>query len=82
MLWLTWKKNDRIPFFLHESNHLFNKSKCEIGSPNAGCFNLEKEFQDYASDEPWTGKRLGHLLNDVTIVNGALIEARKVKTKV
>ena len=54
---------------------------CEIGSPNAGCFNLEREFQDYASNAPWTGKRLGHLLNNVTRVNGALMEAKKMKEK-
>ena len=75
------EKEDRITFILHESNHPFNKNRCEIGSPNAGCFNLEREFQDYASNAPWAGKRLGRLLNNVTRVNGALMEAKKRKEK-
>ena len=75
------KKEDRVTFILHESYHPFNKNECENGSPDAACFNLQTEFQDYACNAPWTGKRLGRLLNNVTRVNGALLEARKGKEK-
>jgi hypothetical protein len=75
------KKEDRVTFILHESYHPFNKNECENNSPNAGCLNLAKEFQDYACNAPWTGKRLGRLLNNVTRVNGALLEAKKGKEK-
>ena len=75
------KKEDRITFILHEAYHPFNKNECENGSTDAACFNLEKEFQDYACNAPWTGKRLGRLLNNMTRVNGALLEAKKGKEK-
>ena len=75
------KKEDRVTFILHEAYYPFNKNECENGSPDAACFNLEKEFQDYACNAPWMGKRLGRLLNNVTRVNGALLEARKGKKK-
>ena len=73
------KKDDRITFILHESYHPFNKNECELGSPDARCFNLENKFQNYACNAPWTGKRLRRLLNNVTRVNGALLEAKKGK---
>ena len=65
------KQEDQITFILQEAHHPFNKNECELGSPDAHCFNLEKEFQNYACNAPWTGKRLGRLLNNVTRVNGA-----------
>ena len=74
-------KDDRVTIILHEHEHPFSKNDCENGSPDAGCFNLAQEFQDYACNAPWTGKRLGRLLNNVTRVNGALQEAMKGKEK-
>lgn len=65
------KQEDQITFILQEASHPFNKNECELGSPDARYFNLEKEFQDYACNAPWIGKRLGRLLNNVTRVNGA-----------
>lgn len=75
------KKDDRITFILHEHEHPFDKNQCEIGSPDAGPLNLSKEFEGYACNAPWTGKRLGRLLNNVTRVNGAITEAKKGKEK-
>ena len=75
------KQEDRVTLILHEHNHPFSKNDCENNSPDAGCFNLAAEFQDYACNAPWTGKRLRRLLNNVTRVNGALLEAKKGKEK-
>ncbi len=75
------KNDDRVTFILHEHMHPFSKNQCEIGSPDAGPLNLQREFQDYACNAPWTGKRLGRLLQNVTKVNGALMEAKKGKEK-
>jgi hypothetical protein len=75
------KQDDRVTIILHEHRHPFHKAECENGSPDAGCFNLATEFQDYACNAPWTGKRLGRLLNNVTRVNGAVMESRKGKGK-
>ena len=75
------KKEDRVTFILHESYHPFNKNEYENGSPDAACFNIQTEFQDYACNAPWMGKRLGRLLNNVTRVNEALVEAKKEKKK-
>ena len=74
-------KDDCVTIILHEHYHPFSKNDCENGSPDARCFNLAHEFQDYACNAPWTGKRLGRLLNNVTRVNGALQEAKKGKEK-
>jgi hypothetical protein len=75
------KKKNRIIFYFHESYLSFNKNECKNGSSDASCFNLHTEFQDYACNVPWTGKRLGCLLNNVTRINGALLEAKKRKKK-
>ena len=75
------KQEDRVTLILHEHEHPFSKNDCENNSPDAACFNLAAEFQDYACNAPWTGKRLGRLLNNVTRVNGALLEAKKGKEK-
>jgi hypothetical protein len=75
------KKDDRVTIILQEHRHPFNKAECENGNPDAGCFNMATEFQDYACNAPWTGKWLGRLLNNVTRVNGAVLESRKGKQK-
>jgi hypothetical protein len=75
------KKDDRVTIILQEHRHPFNKAECENGSPDASCFNLATEFQDYACNAPWTGKRLRRLLNNVTRVNGAVLESKKEKQK-
>ena len=75
------KNEDRVTIILHEYEHPFDKNQCEIGSPLAGPLNLAREFSDYACNAPWTGKRLGRLLNNITKVNGALQEAKKGKEK-
>jgi hypothetical protein len=75
------KKDDRVTIILHELQHPFDKNEFENGSPNAGCFNLATEFQDYACNAPWTGKQFERLLNNVTRVNGALLESQKGKQK-
>lgn len=78
---LEKKNDDRVTFILHSLLHPFNKNECEISSPEAGCFNLATVFSDYALNAPWTGKRLGRLLNNVTKVNAAIEEGKKGKKK-
>jgi hypothetical protein len=73
------KKNNRITFIFHESYLSFSENECKNGSPDASCFNLHTEFQDYACNVPWTDKRFGCLLNNVTRINRALLEAKKGK---
>ena len=75
------KQEDRVTLILQESYHPFSKNDCENNSPYAACFNLAAEFQDYACNAHWTGKRLGRLLNNVTRVNGDLLEAKNGKAK-
>ena len=57
--------------------HPFDKIQCETGSPDAGPFNLAREFKDHVCHAHWTCKRFGRLLNNVTRVNGALLKANE-----
>ena len=75
------KNDDMVTFILHEGIHPFDKNQCENASPDAGPLDLAREFQDYACNAPWTGKRLARLINNITRVNGALTEAKKGKEK-
>ena len=75
------KNDDRITFILHEHEHPFDKNQCELVSTDAGPLDLAREFQDYACNAPWTGKRLGRLINNVSRVNAAILEAKKGKEK-
>ena len=78
---LEKKKDDRVTFILHHLLHPFDKNECEISSPEAGCLELPALFTDYAVNAPWTGKRLGRLLNNMTRVNAAIEETKKGKGK-
>ena len=78
---LEKQKDDRVTFILHHLLHPFDKNECEMSSPQADCFDLKTLFTDYALNAPWTGKRLGRLLNNVTKVNAAVEEGKKGKGK-
>ena len=78
---LEKNKHDRVTFILHFLMYPFNTNECENSSPQAGCLELASLFTDYAVNAPWTGKRLGRLLNNMTKVNAAIEEAKKGKGK-
>lgn len=78
---LEKNKDDRVTFILHFLMHPFDKNECEISSPQAGCLDLGTLFTDYALNAPWTGKRLGRLLNNMTKVNAAIEEGKKGRGK-
>lgn len=52
----------------------FIKNECEVG-----CFNLANKFTDNA---PWTGKRLGRLLNNVIKVNATIEKWRRGREEI
>jgi hypothetical protein len=55
----------------------FNKNECQVG-----CFNLANKFTDNASNAPWTGKRLGRLLNNVIKVNATIEKWRRGREEI
>ena len=78
---LEKKKDDRVTFLLHFLKHAFSKTECQISSPEAVGLDLDGVFSNFALNAPWTGKRLGRLLNNVTKVNAAIEEGNKGKKK-